>query len=106
MSYEKMVRPAVRREIVFDLQKVYDIGERGACKATGFHRCSQRYRLRRDPQTELHIRLKDLAASQVRYGRLHVLLLREGFAPLFAILAGLDAEANERLALAGIESYV
>lgn len=28
------------------------------------------------------------------------------FAPLFAILAGLDAEANERLALAGIESYV
>jgi len=28
------------------------------------------------------------------------------FAPLFAILAGLDAEANEHIALAGIKSYV
>lgn len=76
-----MVRPAVRREIVFHLQKVYDIGERRACKATGFHRSSQRYKSRGDPQTELRMRLKDLAASRVRYGyrRLHILLLREGY---------------------------
>ena len=65
-----MVRPAVRREVVFHLQKVYDIGERRACKATGFHRSSQRYKSRGDPQTELRIRLKDLAASRVRYGRI------------------------------------
>ena len=78
---KKMVRPAVRREIVFHLQKAYDIGERRACKATGFHRSSQRYKSRGDPQTELRIRLKDLAASRVRYGyrRLHILLLREGY---------------------------
>lgn len=77
-----MVRPAVRREIVHHLQKVYDIGERRACKATGFHRSSQCYNSRGDPQTEL-IRLKDLAASRVRYGyrRLHVRLLREGYRP-------------------------
>ena len=76
-----MVRPAVRREIVHHLQKVYDIGERRACKATGFHRSSQRYKSRGDPQTELRIRLRDLAASRVRYGyrRRHVLLLREGY---------------------------
>lgn len=46
-----MVRPAVRREIVRHLQQVYDIGERRACKATGFHRSSQRYKSRGDPQT-------------------------------------------------------
>ena len=76
-----MVRPAIRREIVLHLQHVYDIGERRACKATGFHRSSQRYKSRGDPQTELRMRLKDLAASRVRYGyrRLHVLLLREGY---------------------------
>jgi putative transposase len=76
-----MVRPAVRREIVHHLQQVYDIGERRACKATGFHRSSQRYKSRGNPQTELRIRLKDLAASRVRYGyrRLHILLLREGY---------------------------
>jgi len=39
------------------------------------------YRNRADPQTELRIRLKELAAAGVRYGyeRLHTLLLREGW---------------------------
>jgi hypothetical protein len=32
MSCEKMVRPAVPREIVHHLQKVYDIGERRTCR--------------------------------------------------------------------------
>jgi putative transposase len=39
-----MVRPAVLREIVRHLQIIYDVGERRACKATGFH-SSQRWRL-------------------------------------------------------------
>jgi putative transposase len=66
---------------VHHLQQVNDIGERRACEATGFHRSSQRYKSRDDPQTELRMRLKDLAASRVRYGyrRLHILLLREGY---------------------------
>ena len=48
----------------------------------GFLRSVQRYRSRRDPQTALRMRLKDLAAVRVRYGyrRLHVLLRREGWA--------------------------
>ncbi len=39
------------------------------------------YRHRRDPQTELRLRLRELAAARVRYGyeRLHTLLLREGW---------------------------
>ena len=39
------------------------------------------YRHRRDPQTELRVRLRDLAAARVRYGyeRLHTLLRREGW---------------------------
>ena len=39
------------------------------------------YKSRKDPQQALRIRLRDLAASRVRYGyrRLHVLLRREGW---------------------------
>lgn len=77
-----MVRPALRREVVAVLRGSYWISERRACSATGFHRSAQRYRSRRDPQVELRMRLRDLAAVRVRYGyrRLHVLLRREGWA--------------------------
>jgi putative transposase len=76
-----MVKPATRRDVVRHLQGAYAVGERRACHATGFRRSSQRYRSRRDPQTELRIRLRDLAAARVRYGyrRLQVLLRREGW---------------------------
>jgi len=55
--------------------------KRRACQATWFNRSSQRYRSRCDPQTELHIRRRDLAAGRVRYGyrRLHILLRPEGW---------------------------
>ncbi len=41
-----------------------------------------RYRCRRDPQTALRMRLRELAASRVRFGyrRLTVMLRREGWA--------------------------
>ena len=44
-------------------------------------RWSNRYQSRRDPQTELRIRLRDLAGTRIRYGyrRLTVLLRREGW---------------------------
>lgn len=76
-----MVKPFRRRGVVGHLEKVYEVSERRACRATGFPRSSQRYRLRRDPQTELRMRLRELAVSRVRYGyrRLHVLLRREGW---------------------------
>ena len=57
------------------------MSERRVCGATGFARSSQRYRSTADPQDELRLRLKELAAARVRYGyrRLHVLLRREGW---------------------------
>lgn len=75
------MRPATRREVAGHLQAVYDVSERRACSATGFGRSSQRYRKRSEPQTELRMRLKELAAARVRYGyrRLHVLLRRDGW---------------------------
>ena len=75
------MKPARRRHVVEHLQGAYEVSQRRACRATGFDRGSHRYQSRRDPQTELRIRLKDLAASRVRYGyrRLHILLKREGW---------------------------
>ena len=57
------------------------MSERSACRATGFPRSTQRYRSQAAPQSELRLRLKELAAVRVRYGyrRLHVLLRREGW---------------------------
>lgn len=71
----------MRCDLVAHLRAALDISERRAFIATGFERSSQRYRSKRDPQTALRIRIRDLAAVGVRYGyrRLHVLLRREGW---------------------------
>ena len=57
------------------------MSERRVCRVTGLARSSHRYRSQADPQDELRLRLKELAAVRVRYGyrRLHVLLRREGW---------------------------
>jgi len=75
------VTPSHRRDVVTHLQLAYRVSERCACGACGFARASQRYRSVADPQAELRLRLKELAAVRVRYGyrRLHVLLRREGW---------------------------
>ena len=75
------MRPSARREVVGFFRTAYGVSERRAVQAGGFPRSSQRYRSRRDPQVALRMRLKDLAATRVRYGyrRLHVLLRREGW---------------------------
>jgi putative transposase len=55
---------------------------RRACAATGFPRSTHTYRAHREPQDALRLRLRERAASRVRYGyrRPHVLLRREGWA--------------------------
>ncbi len=63
------------------LQFCYRISTRRACEVLRFERSSFYYRSRKNLQTELQMRIRELAASRVRYGyrRLHVLLLREGW---------------------------
>lgn len=77
----KGLRPARRRQVVERLQAAYQVSERRACRAIGAARSSHRCQSCRDERAELRIRLRDLAASRVRYGyrRLHVLLRREGW---------------------------
>jgi len=65
---------------VRELRQAYELSERRACGLIGITRWSNRYQSCRDPQAELRMRLRELAASRVRYGyrRLTVLLRREG----------------------------
>jgi putative transposase len=67
--------------MVKTLLACYQVSTRRACEVLRFERSSFYYQSRKNPQIELRIRIRDLAASRVRYGyrRLHILLLREGW---------------------------
>lgn len=75
------VRPGRAREIVGYLQASYQVSERRACSAFAINRSTQRYQSRRLDQAGLKMRIKESAATRVRYGyrRIHVLLRREGW---------------------------
>jgi len=70
----------VRRELVREIRQAYELSERRACGLMGITRWTNRYESRRDPQLDLRMRLRELAATRVRYGyrRLTILLRREG----------------------------
>ncbi|MBB3774052.1 hypothetical protein FHS55_004707 [Angulomicrobium tetraedrale] len=76
-----MVTCANERRFVAHLVGHHAMSERRACKATGFCRMTMRYRATRGNDTSLRERLKAIARERQRlgYGRLHVLLRREGF---------------------------
>jgi putative transposase len=63
------------------VQDAYRLSERKAAGLIGLPRGTMRYQIQRDPQSALRLRLRELAATRVRYGyrRLTVLLKREGF---------------------------
>ncbi len=63
------------------LRASFRISERKACHLVRVGRSTQRYKCCAKDQSALRIRLRDLAASRVRYGfqRLHLLLVREGW---------------------------
>jgi putative transposase len=75
------VKPAQKRAVAHYFRVGFQISERRACRLTGVARSSFRYRSQAADQTALRLRLRDLAATRVRYGyrRLHVLLRREGW---------------------------
>jgi putative transposase len=63
------------------LSMSYQISERRACRVTRVHRATIRYQARKDPQTELRMRIREIAQARVRYGyrKILVLLNREGW---------------------------
>ena len=58
----------------------YQIGNRQACRCVRLHRSACYYESRRDPQTALRQRMRELAHARVRFGyrRIYVLLSKEG----------------------------
>ncbi len=75
-----MVRPAVKREAVADLQAEMGLSERRACRIVGADRTMIRYQSRRPADSDLRARLRALANERRRFGyrRLFILLRREG----------------------------
>ena len=63
-----MVKPVRQREVVQYLRGLYMVIERRATLAARFCRSSLRYQSRRDPQTALRQRLRELAQTGVRFG--------------------------------------
>ena len=78
---KKAVRPRHRRELGRWTQAAFVVSERRVSRLLPIQLATLRYRSRRDPQTALRIRLRELAANRVRFGyrRLTVLLRREGW---------------------------
>jgi putative transposase len=78
---KKAVRPRHRRELGRWTQAAFVVSERRVSRLLPIQLATLRYRSRRDPQTALRIRLRELAANRVRFGyrRLTALLRREGW---------------------------
>jgi putative transposase len=75
------VKPSRRGPMVEDLERLYCVGERRACRVLRVPRATYRYRSCLDPRTELRMRIREIAQSRVRYGyrKIRVLLNREGW---------------------------
>ena len=70
------------KEVVAYVVASHGYSQRRACSLSKQHRSTQRKPGGRDPRTEVRQRMRDIAATRVRYGyrRIHVLLRREGWA--------------------------
>ena len=73
--------PARKRQMVDHARSTWRVSIRRACRALPVDRSTYHYRSRRAGQAELTERIKEIAATRVRYGyrRIHVLLRREGW---------------------------
>lgn len=76
-----MVSPQARRNTVSHLMQSHRIGVTKACGLIGRSRSLFGYQSRRPDDAVLKAKLIELTAQKRRYGygRLHVVLLREGF---------------------------
>jgi putative transposase len=75
------LKPARKRQLVDHARSTWRVSIRRACRALPVDRSTYHYRSRRTGQAELTERIKEIAATRVRYGyrRIHVLLRREGW---------------------------
>ncbi len=75
------MKPSRRRPVVKYLCGGYGVSERRACGLARLARSTERYRSRKDPQTALRLRIREIAQARVRYGyrKIRVLLNREGW---------------------------
>ena len=75
------MRPDRVRQLVGYLQASYRISERRACDVFAINRSTHRYKSGCPDHAGLKLRIKELAATRVRYGyrRVHLLLRREGW---------------------------
>ena len=62
------MKPAQKRAVVRYFRAGFQVSERRACRVAGVPRSSCRYRSVAADQTALRLRLRDLAATRVRYG--------------------------------------
>ena len=79
---KKAVKPRQKRRLARWTQEAYRVSERRAARVVGVAWSTLRYSSNRPLQEALRLRLRELAATHVRYGyrRLTVLLRREGWA--------------------------
>ena len=75
------MKPARRRQLVDHARSTWKVSIRRACSALVTEPSTYHYKSRRTGQATLCHRMKEIAATRVRYGyrRIHVLLRREGW---------------------------
>src|SRR5215475_6744463 len=75
------MKPVRKRQLVDHARATWQVSIRRACRALPVHRSTYHYRSRRAGQAHLSKRIRQIAATRVRYGyrRIHVLLRREGW---------------------------
>jgi len=61
----KILRPSWYRPVLEYLSVSYRISERRACRVTRLHRGKYRYRSRKNPWTELRMRIREIAQSRM-----------------------------------------
>lgn len=75
------MKPAQRRQLVDQARSTWKVSIRRACSVLVTEPSTYHYKSRRAGQATLCHRMKEIAATRVRYGyrRIHVLLRREGW---------------------------
>src|SRR5262249_56758865 len=77
----KALKPVRKRQLVEHARATWQVSIRRACRALPVERSTYHYRSRRAGQAHLIARIREIAATRVRYGyrRIHLLLRREGW---------------------------